>query len=373
MYCDECGYKNKESAKFCKKCGANLNEEKDVVVKENLEKILEDEDFDSSADKQKLTKKQLLEYLNMARELEINKLALQNGITDLDKLDKQKYIEIVKPIKQKKKPHFNIVNPGSISNAFALTCFLAIPIYIVVMFTYHKLYDKLYSKYFEWDTPSLFTAIPITLVICIVVCICIAIILLIIHNTIGRTKYNMEFKKYKKESNEIEEHNNTQLSKYESQKTIIDTRKKSIDSNLKNVEKTLDKLYSLDFIYIKYRNLVAVTTFIEYLESARCKSLYGYTGCYNVYEQELRQNIIIDKLDQILLKLDQIKKAQFSTFLAIQQSNALQSAMLNTCNAMLDETTKANAMLEAQAQDNKIIKRNSEIISTISALNYIKK
>ncbi len=371
MYCDECGYKNKESAKFCKKCGASLEEENNVK-KEDIEKVLENEEFDDSLDKQKLAKKQLLEYLNIAKELEINKLALHNGITDLNKLDKQKYVEIVKPIKQKKKPHFNIVNIGSISGAFTLTCFLAIPIYIIVMFTYHKLYDQIYSKYFEWDTPSLFTSIPITLVICIVVCICLAIILLVIHNTVGRTKYNVEFKKYKKESNEIEEHNNMQLSKYESQKTIIDTRKKSIDSDLEDVEKTLDKLYSLDIIYIKYRNLVAVTTFIEYLESGRCKSLYGYTGCYNVYEQELRQNTIIGKLDQVLIQLDQIKKVQFATYLAIQQSNALQSSLLNTCNQMLDASTKEAALLEAQAQDNKIIKRNSEIISTISALNYIK-
>ena len=55
------------------------------------------------------------------------------------------------------------------------------------------------------------------------------------------------------------------------------------------------------------------------------------------------------------------------------ESNALQSAMLNTCNEMLDETKRANATLEAQSQDTKIIKRNSEIVSTISALNYIKK
>lgn len=37
MYCDECGYKNKESAKFCKKCGASLEEENNVK-KEDIEK-----------------------------------------------------------------------------------------------------------------------------------------------------------------------------------------------------------------------------------------------------------------------------------------------------------------------------------------------
>ena len=52
MFCDECGYKNKETAKFCKKCGASLAEEaeeretKKKTKEEGVEKVLE-EDFDS--------------------------------------------------------------------------------------------------------------------------------------------------------------------------------------------------------------------------------------------------------------------------------------------------------------------------------------
>ena len=38
----------------------------------------------------------------------------------------------------------------------------------------------------------------------------------------------------------------------------------------------------------------------------------------------------------------------------------------------IDETRRENAMLEAKEQDTKIIKRNSEIMTTISTLNYIK-
>ena len=48
MFCDECGFKNKETAKFCKKCGASLEEEQQALAEkeENIEKVLK-EDFDS--------------------------------------------------------------------------------------------------------------------------------------------------------------------------------------------------------------------------------------------------------------------------------------------------------------------------------------
>lgn len=377
MFCDECGFKNKETAKFCKKCGASLEEEQQALTEkeEDIENVLE-KDFDSSQDDMKLTKKQLLEYLNMGKDLEINKLGLENSIKDLDNLDRKKYQEIVKPLKKDEKPTFFALPSVSPGIAFGIVVLLAIPTFIYVMYTYRKYYDSLYSKWFAWDFPDLFAAVPITIVVLIIMLIILAIIFAIVefifHNTIGRKRYNSKLKKYQKESEKIDETNANQIVLYNEKKAIIDDRKSNVKKDLKDVEKTLSKYYDLDVIYPKYRNLVALTTFAEYLESGRCKSLYGYTGCYNVYEQELRQNTIIGKLDQVLIQLDQIKKVQFATYLAIQQSNAIQSAMLNTCNEMLDETRRENAMLEAQAQDNKIIKRNSEITSTLATLNYIK-
>lgn len=60
----------------------------------------------------------------------------------------------------------------------------------------------------------------------------------------------------------------------------------------------LDKLYELkingEFIlYPKYRNIVPVSMFIDYLASHRCEKLEGHEGAYNLYENELRLNSII--------------------------------------------------------------------------------
>lgn len=371
MFCDECGYKNKENAKFCKKCGASLIEE-NLQDKKDVEKVLEEE-FDNSQDNMQLTKKQLLEYLNIGKELEINKLGLENSISDLTKLNKQKYQEIVKPLAKDKNPKFKTIDVSTFGGIFSLIATLAIPLYFVNIYLCGKFYDQFFYKFFKWDTPTIFTAIPVTLVVGIILFLVIGVIYFIYHNIFGRQKYLVQVKKYKKECEEIDKKNNNQIVIYNEKKEVIDGRIKNLNKDIEDTEKTLNKYYDLDVIYPKYRNLIAITTFIEYLESGRCKSLYGYTGCYNVYEQELRQNTIIGKLDQVLVQLDQIKKVQFATYLAIEQSNALQSAMLNTCNAMLDEQSRATATLEAQAQDTKIMKRNSEIVSTITTLNYIKK
>lgn len=374
MFCDECGYKNKENAKFCKKCGTSLTEE-NLQEEKNVEEVLEKE-FDSSQDDMQLNKKQLLEYLNMGKELEINKLGLENSITELHNLDKKKHDEIVKPLEKKKRPTLKEIKNNSSKGVKSLFDILVgiggtlfIPLYIVVMALAWRFGPS------EWQKGFTLFLIPIGIIvgIYIVLAVWVYIIRFIIGNTLGTKKYKKEIEKYEKDSAIIDSENQSQLLKYDEQKNIINGRIDDINTDLTDVTKTLGKYYDLDVIYPKYRNLIAITTFIEYLESGRCKSLYGYTGCYNVYEQELRQNTIIGKLDQVLIQLDQIKKIQFATYLAIEKSNALQSAMLNTCNEMLDETKRANATLEAQSQDTKIIKRNSEIVSTISALNYIKK
>ncbi len=380
MYCDECGFKNKETAKFCKNCGASLEEEQEQLTrKKDVEKVLE-EDFDNSQDEMKLNKKQLLEYLNMAKELEINKLGLENTINDLHSLDKKEYVRIVKPIQKKQKPRKEFQLSDVVDDRFDWVVirnfFLVFLFIIMTVLIYHykfnvKWEDVLANILFVIGAlfdDNFWVSMFISAGICVAVFIIITLLIFIR----GNIKYKKDMHNYKKESNTIDKENDKQLAIYKGQKNIIDGRIVNVNKDLEDTEKALKKYYDVDVIYPKYRNLIAITTFIEYLESGRCKSLYGYTGCYNVYEQELRQNTIIGKLDQVLVKLDEIKKAQYATFMAIQMSNAIQSAFVNTCNDMLNEQKRANATLEAQAQDTKIIKRNNEIISTISTLNYIK-
>ena len=92
------------------------------------------------------------------------------------------------------------------------------------MYTYRKYYDSLYSKWFAWDFPDLFAAVPITIVVLIIMLIVLAVVFSIIefilHNTIGRQKYNSKMKKYKKESDKIDETNANQIVLYNKNKAM---------------------------------------------------------------------------------------------------------------------------------------------------------
>ena len=68
--------------------------------------------------------------------------------------------------------------------------------------------------------------------------------------------------------------------------------------------------------------MVPICQIYEYLESGRCFSLIGPSGAYNLYESELRQNIIIGKLDDVLDRLDRLSDGQQMLAAAIRQSNA---------------------------------------------------
>ena len=111
---------------------------------------------------------------------------------------------------------------------------------------------------------------------------------------------------------------------------------------LSTLENALEQLYDENIIFPKYRNLVAITAINEYLMSGRCDKLEGSDGAYNLYEMELRQNIIIAQLSSIIDNLEQIRNNQFSLYQELQQSNYIINEILSETRRM-KETAKLTA------------------------------
>ena len=140
---------------------------------------------------------------------------------------------------------------------------------------------------------------------------------------------------YEKYTKELEQYNQ----QYETSKKIYDTRLAQTESrlitydkttnvetanlngSLYKLEKSLKQLYDVNIIYPKYRNLIAIATIYEYFASGRCTELEGPNGAYNLYENELRANIIIGSLGKIISDLQQIKNGQFALYQELQNSN----------------------------------------------------
>lgn len=92
--------------------------------------------------------------------------------------------------------------------------------------------------------------------------------------------------------------------------------------NISSCKKTLDQLYSMNIIFPKYRNFIAISQIYEYFMSGRCTELEGHEGAYNIFESEIRQNIIIMQLNNISNQLEQVKRNQYMIYQALQEANS---------------------------------------------------
>ena len=121
------------------------------------------------------------------------------------------------------------------------------------------------------------------------------------------------------------------------------------------IEKNLQlqsKLYSYNIIYGKYRNYIAMASFIDYFLSGRCNSLEGSNGAYNLYEQESRADIVINKLDVIIDSLEKIKENQYYIYNELNNinnslnvinyqllvNNLLQTVQISELSQIIDNT-----------------------------------
>jgi len=127
------------------------------------------------------------------------------------------------------------------------------------------------------------------------------------------------------------------------------------------LQAALRSLYEEGVIYPKYQNLVAVSTIYEYLASGRCDRLEGPNGAYNLYEMELRQNIIIGKLSTITEHLEQIKENQYTLYYEIQSANNNSASMLSSIG---DD-------VKFSAYQNAAIAKNVETMRYISMMKNV--
>lgn len=77
------------------------------------------------------------------------------------------------------------------------------------------------------------------------------------------------------------------------------------------------EMLSMDIIYPKYCEFTIMATLDDYFKSKRVSELEGPYGAYNLYENELRANMVISKLEDIIGNLEAIKANQYSLYEAI--------------------------------------------------------
>lgn len=192
-------------------------------------------------------------------------------------------------------------------------------------------------------------------------------------------KYKEEEAKRKAEFVKEEEKYNRKI---EEAKSLNEQRKKKIDAThngvlamqktLAETKDTLKKVYSINVVHPKYQNMVAMCSIYEYFETGRCTSLKGADGAYNMYEAELRQNLIIGRLDTIIKKLDTIKNNQYTLYCELRETNRI-------LQSISQEVASISSATDSIASSAYLISRQSSITAVCAqataknteALKYI--
>ena len=109
---------------------------------------------------------------------------------------------------------------------------------------------------------------------------------------------------------------------------FIDGEIKSLAADLFAVYGAIDELNSFNIVYKKYRDFYVLCILYEYFLSGRVTELGGADGAYNLYESELKTDKILNKLDliderleTIISKLDDIKESQVVLYEAMKEAD----------------------------------------------------
>ena len=120
----------------------------------------------------------------------------------------------------------------------------------------------------------------------------------------------------------------------------------------------LEKLYDKNIIYPKYCTLPALTSIYEYFMTGRCTELTGAHGAYNLYEDEVRKDMIINRLDTVIENMEQIRYNQYTLYQQVKSIKENSDAMVSELQQIkgysiaIAELTALNAYYAARTERN---------------------
>ena len=144
-------------------------------------------------------------------------------------------------------------------------------------------------------------------------------------------------------------------------------QKEDIQKKIGDISETLENFYSLDIIHPKYRNMITVIRLLEYFDSGRCTALTGAGGAYNKYEEEIRQDAIISKLDTAINCLYQIRDTQYMLYESLEDCLDELGAITTQNDKLISTNQDISQNSAIAAYNSKIAASNSDALVFIEA------
>lgn len=323
MYCSNCGFELNENQNFCPKCGTE-NKNAHNMSEGNLKEASVIDNY---------TYEQILLFLKNATVLEQHKFTIEKTIQKLQKsANELQYAEKIN--KEATDPTTDAVG------WLFFGCIPALVIGVIASIITHK--------------NVLFTIVICELILLAISCLCYGYESLT--NIPKKKRDNIRIAKNEQAFNE-------RMSKVAEINGEINKYKQE----LQDINKTLDRVYSLGVVHNKYCSLIPIVTIYEYFEVGRCNSLKGERGAYNIFENELRQNTIISKLDEVISKLDLIQSTQYMLYESIQTANRISSEIADQNERLIHSQQSIASNTATISYNTKVIADNTRASAYVDA------
>lgn len=348
MYCLNCGTMLPDTALFCTKCGYQ-------TIKPDTPNITAKEQSTTNH-----SHYDIKEYLSHAKELETNKLILTTAKERL-----QEKINSLGHDQHYEKPTANIFQPAKKAFFILFSIILIVGIVICAFVCNSDTGDGVIANIISIITivmiffnPELLAGIGITLG-CAIGGGLIGAILVALFN-IYLHKINIERYKAKIKINQLRVTDENQ------QIVSLQNQIRELDKEISYTENVLEKFYSVDIIYPKYRGLIPILTIYEYFESGRHTNL---PDAYNKYEEELWHKTISDQLNIVISQLEQIKYNQAALYDAVCQSIDISERICHQNEILIESSKSIERNSEIIALNSKIAADNSTVVAYMNMLS----
>lgn len=168
---------------------------------------------------------------------------------------------------------------------------------------------------------------------------------------------------------QLYEQNNRRVQQINWQMDSIRREIRIMEQNRNETVRVSNCYYDKNIIYPKYRGLIPVASIYDYFKSGCCDCLTGHEGAYNKFDNELRMNLIISKLDDVLYKLDQIRNSQYMLYDAINYATQNSERLTNTVNMLANNMQSIAENQEVIAYNSRIAASNTEFLTWLEILN----
>ena len=169
------------------------------------------------------------------------------------------------------------------------------------------------------------------------------------------------------------------LSIEQKKKSVLKQEISRMEGQIDKTRQNLGKMYSFGIIAPEYRNITAVGTFYSYLVNKRTYSLCfdretGDQGAYNIYENELRLDIIITNTQEILEQMENLSRSQYELAQGLRQANLQISNMQRDFNRFATQTVnRLDDIREIQsvtAYNTSCIRKQVEFMNWLTVIRY---